>query len=812
MKKLAFHQANLLLSSGNYQQAVQMYQLLIDENPDFAPYYYNLANAYQRANSPISAYFVEAQSFINGQIDTLNKSFDTPFNNTDVYMNINITSDTVLVIIPVYNAADTIQECIDSVLTQTYSNVWIIAVDDCSQDNSFSVLKKLQRSRTRLSVLKSRINLGTYNCVNLGMYFARQFDFGYFLIHGADDVMHKNKIATQVKSIQSKIGAKASIAGYNRVDIQTKKIVKTSNKGHSMAIYKREVFDKIGFYDDNRFGGDSEYWQRFEKAFPGNNFATVTRPLTDAFFGNTNLTAANPDTSDKRKRYVESYTSRHLTAQQSGQWFWDFDIENHLGLYGDYKVCGVATVPGREEALKDTIISMIDQVDKIIVYQNGYKQNLNFDCKGKVEVISSFDTRIDMGDAGKFFKVDEYQNCYYFSIDDDLIYPKDYVEKMIGVLKRYKNRVVASCHGRIMKPGAKSYYNDIEENFRCLDKVAEEKYIHFGGTGVMAFHTKHVKFNFDDCKAPNMADIWMGLFARKHDIPIVIVPHSEGWINHSTKFDENQTIFRQYKSNHGIQDRLLQQFDTKYIYQLKKSQSKKIHVAFISCSYKRPDISEIFKKNLLNLQRFFNDDCVFTNIMVDSENTNYEVFANHPDFMYMDHDNFPISDKWQATLKPLQNGIFDYVFIIGSDNTIDESIFEQYLIQMRKGVDIIGITDMYIYDLIDKEMYYWPGYPKKHKRHGETIGLGRCFSKRVLQQMNYQLWDSGLNKGLDSNMRKNMEKVLDDSFTKYEFSSKPFGVACDIKGGFNISELEDFLPLCLKADMTTKSTYEKKLV
>lgn len=48
----------------------------------------------------------------------------------------------VSVLIPVYNVSNYIEKCARSVFSQTYQNLEIIFVDDCSHDNSISIIRK----------------------------------------------------------------------------------------------------------------------------------------------------------------------------------------------------------------------------------------------------------------------------------------------------------------------------------------------------------------------------------------------------------------------------------------------------------------------------------------------------------------------------------------------------------------------------------------------------------------------------------------------------------------------------------------------
>ena len=55
-------------------------------------------------------------------------------------------------VIPVYNREKTIQRCLDSVLSQTFSDIEVIVVDDCSTDETANIVLSYSDERIIYSI------------------------------------------------------------------------------------------------------------------------------------------------------------------------------------------------------------------------------------------------------------------------------------------------------------------------------------------------------------------------------------------------------------------------------------------------------------------------------------------------------------------------------------------------------------------------------------------------------------------------------------------------------------------------------------
>lgn len=106
----------------------------------------------------------------------------------------------VTVIIPTYNRAKTIERSINSVLSQSYSNLELIVVDDGSSDNTKSVVENIDDSRVRYIWQN---NSGACAARNNGINNARG---EYIAFNDSDDTWKPNKLEKQLEVV-TKTGA-----------------------------------------------------------------------------------------------------------------------------------------------------------------------------------------------------------------------------------------------------------------------------------------------------------------------------------------------------------------------------------------------------------------------------------------------------------------------------------------------------------------------------------------------------------------------------------------------------------------------------
>ena len=106
---------------------------------------------------------------------------------------------TVSVVIPVFNAEDTLKTTLDSIIHQSFTDFEIIAIDDCSQDNSSNILTHYASSNSKLKVIRNIDNVGAAISRNIGI---NASNGKYIAFIDSDDIWYEQKLEYQVSFME----------------------------------------------------------------------------------------------------------------------------------------------------------------------------------------------------------------------------------------------------------------------------------------------------------------------------------------------------------------------------------------------------------------------------------------------------------------------------------------------------------------------------------------------------------------------------------------------------------------------------------
>lgn len=183
-------------------------------------------------------------------------------------------NEKVSVIVPLYNYANYIGMCIESVKNQDYDNWELIVVDDFSTDNSYKEAKKYECKN--IQIMKMHSNQGYSAAKNAGIISST----GAFIVPlDADDMLTLDSLSVRVSAIENgnfdfvhgeavNIQGKTTLNDAYSLNLDKSKKVKARIHAQGV-IYRRGIHIKYGLYDENlRSRSDKEMWLRlFDKGY-----------------------------------------------------------------------------------------------------------------------------------------------------------------------------------------------------------------------------------------------------------------------------------------------------------------------------------------------------------------------------------------------------------------------------------------------------------------------------------------------------------------------------------------------------------------
>ncbi len=196
----------------------------------------------------------------------------------------------ISVIMSVHNSEQFLPFSVESILNQTYRNFEFLIVDDCSTDNSLTLLREYEKKDSRITIFTNPTNIGLTKSLNFlisqskGTFIARMDD---------DDISLPKRFEKQIQFFENttydiigcncdEIDQKGLVTGsksYPETDLNIKKLMIICNPvSHPAVMFKKEMIEKAGRYNESfRTSQDYDLW--FRCAALGCIFYTIQETL-----------------------------------------------------------------------------------------------------------------------------------------------------------------------------------------------------------------------------------------------------------------------------------------------------------------------------------------------------------------------------------------------------------------------------------------------------------------------------------------------------------------------------------------------------
>lgn len=180
----------------------------------------------------------------------------------------------VTVLLPCYNAELYVEEAVRSMMQQTYTNLEILLIDDCSTDGTNAILSRLALEDNRIRLVRNEPNLKLIKTLNKGLDLANGI---YIARMDADDISLPVRIEKQMNFMLSNPevdlcgtnyimidgeGLEIGCSDYPLNDIR-ENLLFNCPVAHPSVLFKKETIIRVGKYNEEMFNAeDYELWLR----------------------------------------------------------------------------------------------------------------------------------------------------------------------------------------------------------------------------------------------------------------------------------------------------------------------------------------------------------------------------------------------------------------------------------------------------------------------------------------------------------------------------------------------------------------------
>ena len=452
----------------------------------------------------------------------------------------------ITVVMPFVDPAHYLEEAIRSALDSAKVNVQLLLVKDGGPSAVPKFVSDLVTFDPRVELIELDTNCGPYFARNIAL---KKLKTPFVSFLDSDDVQSPQRLIKQIEALETHDGAKVVQCLASRWSEDWSQRFNEPRLAYISLVFRKELLAEIGFFDSVQYGGDSELLERVKMRFGPQSVVVLDDELYYARALPTGLTQS-PEVGvyriDKGRLLVDRSQARIDYEQGFREWhrskaFADDSRINFPQRHRRYKLGNpkqeaspfmgepvfgsLASFPIRIDQLREAFDSIIGQVDHLFVYLNGYQSTPKFLCRSDVTAIH--ESHGDLRELGKFVGLSG-QPGYHLTLDDDIVYPPDYVETMLIEVERLGRRALVGTHGiRYDRASPSLVLNRTVCHFAEACRGGPVDAV---GTGTACYHSSALSMTLEDCGPAGFADLWLSRKAFEMGVPIHSIERQKGWL------------------------------------------------------------------------------------------------------------------------------------------------------------------------------------------------------------------------------------------------------------------------------------------
>lgn len=447
-------------------------------------------------------------------------------------------------IVPSYNNMAYIKICLDSIVQQTFENFICIVVDDMSTDMSDKLVEYYERRYPgKIKLIKHTEKKYAGGARNTGLKYDK-YEAEYVWFIDSDDTLYGNDVLQKMHD----------------------KILKSGNpdvlRVGSMWQFKNGLSSKRA-YSDLKFiienTWHAPWWScisskfadiTFQERIPIYNDVLWFAKLLDRIdqkkvveledkcyvYNRLSVTGCHNTLADNDKKDAKKMLEAKLTTYtpntELSQLFIDKILELKCGKKQLIKnaneqiTIAMATYPGRKEAWRKVVNTLLPQCDRLCICFNEYDKLPELPDSDKIiAIVANGKNGIkDLGCNNKMYWLGDFPG-YYMTVDDDIEYPENYVSQMLDKIKKYEDKVIVSLHGHIYinsNKGKIQFKN--RRVFTFHSKRTDDIYCHRVGMGVAIMKPSAINIKKDmflNAEKNSGDDEITAIWAQFNKVPLV---------------------------------------------------------------------------------------------------------------------------------------------------------------------------------------------------------------------------------------------------------------------------------------------------